>query len=219
MIRCALLLALAVPVVARAECRDVDVLARGALAARVEREATIVHTDAARRGCPNPTRACETRTLARAGAVVLMGAAQGAYTCAMLVLPEREVVGWLPTSRLVPLAPMVLNWDGRWVRQGALIDIGRTYGSRLRIAGIVRPLNFSPARGAVAPLGEIDAKVDPRGETISFTMGTTGTVPFEDGEPGQCRVWMARRGPYLVARDNGRCGGPVVSFSGLYRRQ
>ena len=67
-------------------------------------------------------------------------------------------------------------------------------------------------------LGELDAKTKLAENMILFTMGATGTVAFEDGEPGNCRVWMVRRGRYLVERDNDLCGTDV-SFTGLYRRR
>lgn len=212
-------LMLAWSVYARAECREEDVLNRGVIAARIERAANFVTVHARRAHCPSAERACRMAETVKAGEIVVIGHGDHDYTCAMANIGQREVTGWLPTSRLVPLLSAALPWEGRWERRDAVIDIGHTSGRRFRVSGLATSSVTDPwgrvMRGS--QLGELDAKVEPAEGMILFTMGTDGTLGYEDGAPGNCRVWILRRGPYLVVRDNDRCGRGV-SFSGLYRR-
>ena len=212
-------LMLAWSVYARAECREEDVLNRGVIAARIERAANFVTVHARRAHCPSAERACRMAETVKAGEIVVIGHGDHDYTCAMANIGQREVTGWLPTSRLVPLLSAALPWEGRWERRDAVIDIGHTSGRRFRVSGLATSSVTDPwgrvMRGS--QLGEVDAKVEPAEGMILFTMGTDGTLGYEDGAPGNCRVWILRRGPYLVVRDNDRCGRGV-SFSGLYRR-
>ena len=212
-------LMLAWSVYARAECREEDVLNRGVIAARIERAANFVTVHARRAHCPSAERACRMAETVKAGEIVVIGHGDHDYTCAMANIGQREVTGWLPTSRLVPLLSAALPWEGRWERRDAVIDIGHTSGRRFRVSGLATSSVTDPwgrvMRGS--QLGELDAKVEPAEGLILFTMGTDGTLGYEDGAPGNCRVWILRRGPYLVVRDNDRCGRGV-SFSGLYRR-
>ena len=42
---------------------------------------------------------------------------------------------------------------------------------------------------------------------------------FKEGnDESSCVVKLRRRGPYLVASDNGNCGGLNVSFNGIYTK-
>ena len=52
-------------------------------------------------------------------------------------------------------------------------------------------------------------------------MGADGAtlLPVETGrQGGECKVWMRRLGPYLVASDNLSCGGMNISFTGVYTK-
>ena len=46
-----------------------------------------------------------------------------------------------------------------------------------------------------------------------------GSVPFDQAEEGQCLVRMQRVGASLLVEDNMQCGGSMVTFTGLYRRE
>ena len=46
-----------------------------------------------------------------------------------------------------------------------------------------------------------------------------GSTPFDNAEDGQCPVRMQRIGAWLLVEDNQRCGGSMVTFTGLYRRE
>jgi hypothetical protein len=53
-------------------------------------------------------------------------------------------------------------------------------------------------------------------EWIAFV--EDGSVPFDRAEDGQCMVRMQRVGMWLLVEDNQQCGGSMVTFTGLYRR-
>jgi len=46
-----------------------------------------------------------------------------------------------------------------------------------------------------------------------------GSTPFEKGEERQCLVRMQRVDAWLLVEDNMQCGGSMVTFTGLYRRE
>jgi hypothetical protein len=64
--------------------------------------------------------------------------------------------------------------------------------------------------------GAIEAQVMPGKDTIAFL--DDGWLPFETKCEDACRVRMQRIGQWLLVEDNGGCGGPGVTFTGLYRR-
>jgi hypothetical protein len=68
-------------------------------------------------------------------------------------------------------------------------------------------------------VGEIAADVKPAGDRLDFTMGADDTLPAEQGDQFDCKVWMQRVGPWLVVNDNHNCGGRGVSFGGFYSRK
>ena len=59
-------------------------------------------------------------------------------------------------------------------------------------------------------VGEVKGAARPVGGVLAFTQGETRTFPFGAGDPHDCGVTMIRRGPYLLVRDNGDCGGQNV---------
>ncbi|MBV9076797.1 MAG: hypothetical protein JO048_04870, partial [Methylobacteriaceae bacterium] len=79
---------------------------------------------------------------------------------------------------------------------------------------------FDPgrARRGAVNVGEIEAEWAPAGPTLAFALAEAGPVPVAQGDEADCKVWLARLGPYLVVADNLRCGGANVSFRGVYRR-
>jgi hypothetical protein len=73
-----------------------------------------------------------------------------------------------------------------------------------------------PAAGG-AHSGVLGATVAPTQGIIAFA--DNGSTPFEKGEEGQCLVRMQRVGAWLLVEDNMQCGGSMVTFTGLYRRE
>jgi hypothetical protein len=65
--------------------------------------------------------------------------------------------------------------------------------------------------------GAIGAEVKPEGTYLAFA--EDGTKDFDKASDGDCQVRMQRVGEFLAVEDNGQCGGVMVTFTGLYRRQ
>ena len=45
-----------------------------------------------------------------------------------------------------------------------------------------------------------------------------GSIPFDQASEGSCLVRMQRVEAWLLVEDNMQCGGSMVTFTGLYRR-
>ncbi len=104
------------------------------------------------------------------------------------------------------------NWVGAWVaRTGGNqqeIDIGRR-GALVRVAGIDVWYDRSFAASGIVPVGTFSATVRP-----SATDRMTILPPDMPG----CALHLHLAGSWMFVRDNERCGGINVSFTGTYRR-
>jgi hypothetical protein len=154
------------------------------------------------------------------GDIVLTGRAQRAFTCvAYQSFRAREqnwTTGWMPTTSLTPIeptrSPKITDWIGSWSHPGGTISISRSKNGALSIEGE----QTYPAAGG-AHSGVLGATVAPTQGMIAFA--DDGSTPFEKGEEGQCLVRMQRVGAWLLVEDNMQCGGSMVTFTGLYRRE
>jgi hypothetical protein len=169
--------------------------------------------------CPTDKDVCRKKAYLVPGDVVLTGRAQGAFTCASYqsfhTRKQNWTVGWLPTSSLTPLEPMgspkAADWIGTWSHPGGTIAIKRSDGGKLSIEGE----HIYPAAQNVHT-GVLGATAVPTQGMIAFA--EDGSVPFDQAEEGQCLVRMQRVGTWLLVEDNMQCGGSMVTFTGLYRR-
>ncbi|WP_167858739.1 hypothetical protein [Methylobacterium nonmethylotrophicum] len=50
-------------------------------------------------------------------------------------------------------------------------------------------------------------------------MGDRGTLPHAGDDPADCRLRLRLSPPFLLAEDNGACGGKNVSFTTICRRK
>jgi hypothetical protein len=105
-----------------------------------------------------------------------------------------------------PIHP-IADWVGVWVDGPEKIWIsllkpkgGLQLRSRLRWDG-----GISPDGEASANYGGITGRLDVHGSSASAV-------------EGDCQVRLARIGKYLVADDNGACGGMNVRHTGMYFR-
>ncbi|HLG80347.1 MAG TPA: hypothetical protein VKY22_04980 [Bradyrhizobium sp.] len=170
--------------------------------------------------CPGATDACRKTSYLVTGDLVLAGRTRGAFTCITYQsASDRQPVftlGWLPSAALAPVrplaAPRVEDWIGNWQQHYAGIEITRGSGGRLRIDGIAA---FKGAREVHT--GALKAEVMPGKDSIAFL--DDGSQPFETTSDSGCRVRMQRFEHWLVAVDNGQCGGVGVTFEGFYRRK
>ena len=170
--------------------------------------------------CPADTEACLRKSYLVPDDLVLTGKTRGAFTCVIYQSPlARKQVwarGWLPSSALTPVAPMpspkTSDWIGTWYHPGGEITISRGDGGKLHVEGEMTVPTAQDFHNE-----QFEAQVTPQGDTIAFV--DDGSIPFEKTDEGGCRVRMQRIGPWLMAEDNGSCGGAGVSFIGLYRRR
>jgi hypothetical protein len=163
--------------------------------------------------CPSQSDSCRKGSYLVAGDLVLVGKTRGDFTCVAYQSPlaakQNWIVGWLPSATLRPVAPTpspnAADWTGDWRHPGGHIEI-TDGGGKLSVQGGMTV----PTPAGDYQNGEFQAQVAP-GNILAFV--------DEGGYGDNCRVRMRRVGPWLLAEDNGGCGGAGVTFTGLYRRR
>jgi hypothetical protein len=169
--------------------------------------------------CPADKEICRKKVYLVPGDIVLSGRVQGAFTCTSYqsfhTRKQNWTTGWLPTSSLTRMEPMssprASDWISSWSHPGGTISIAGSGGGKLSIEGE----HIYPAAQSVHS-GVLGAEVEPQQGMIAFV--DNGSIPFDRAEDGQCMVRMQRVGIWLLVEDNQQCGGSMVTFTGLYRR-
>jgi hypothetical protein len=169
--------------------------------------------------CPADKEICRRQAYLVPGDIVLNGRVQGAFTCVSYqsfhTRKQNWTTGWLPTKSLAPIEPIssskASDWIGDWSHPGGTVSISHSSGGKLRIEGE----HTYPAAQNVHS-GVLGAEVAPQQGMIAFV--DDGSIPFDQAEDGQCIVRMQRVGTWLLVEDNRQCGGSMVTFTGLYRR-
>lgn len=178
-----------------------------------------IHLAADPIGCPDGMAACRQPPFAVSGDVVLTGRPRGPWVC--VYRPSRGgggVAGWAPGRRLSALpaeaAPPLHAWLGRWTYGRNWIEISRD-GNELAGKG-------HAAWPSVYPIPQ-EAAGDKRSAKFSAQSLPSGNrLEFKNGEyndQGACTVSLVLVGRYIVAEDDGRCGGRNVTFTGVYERR
>ena len=170
--------------------------------------------------CPTNKEACRKKAYLVPRDVVLSGRAQGTFTCVAYqsfhTRKQNWTTGWLPTSSLTPFEPMpspkAADWIGDWSHPGGTISITRGDAGKLSIEG-----EHTCVAAQSVHSGVLSAAVVPLPGMIAFA--DDGSGPFEKAEEGQCLFRMQRVGLWLLVEDNMQCGGSMVTFTGLYRRE
>lgn len=136
----------------------------------------------------------------------------------------RSTYGWIKNADVEPLADPPTNigsWTGIWARTEASIEMRPD--RRKGILGVTGEATWGASdpdrvkRGGVH-IGEIEGTFRPVQARGGFAMGETGSLPFDQGDELSCRVRFRLLLPYLLAEDNGNCGGVNVTFLGTYVR-
>lgn len=178
------------------------------------------------KGCPAMTAACRAKAFVVPGDRVIQARTERGFACVDYIGRKgADRAGWLAADRVIPtvVAPVAIgDWLGDWSREEASITIkaGKATGT-LSVHGDATYGSLDPdrvKRGAVN-VGEIDGVRAPDGPALSFAVGDKATLPVDKAEEGDCKVWLRRLGPYLLADDNLLCGGMNVSFRGVYTRK
>jgi hypothetical protein len=232
--RLALPFALLVPAAALSQIPGDDPAAIGrAVPARVRTASHASFFD-----CPRAS--CRARPYLVAGDPVIVWKHDGGYTLVSFADGRGGGHdGWLADGALVAASPDPprLDWIGHWRGPERDIEIrrGKAPGHLLATGdatwGARDPDRV--ARGGVN-IGTVAADLIPSGNAVAFSQGTpeeggrivtdengdrVSTLSYDaPGDEFRCRIRLRRVGDYLLASDNGNCGGHNVTFSGAYRR-
>ena len=175
-------------------------------------------------GCPALTAKCRHAAYVVAGDLLVASEAKGGFTNVRFVNARgRSSWGWIETAglrRVDPRPPAIGAWLGNWNWAEAHIEIKATRrAGRLAVHGEATWGSFDPERvkrGGIN-LGELEGAITVAGGRITAASGDVVLGPLS-GELGDCNVRLRLLGPYLLAEDNGECGGHNVTFSGAYRK-
>ncbi|MFT2721820.1 hypothetical protein ACMT4L_17655 [Deinococcus sp. A31D244] len=166
---------------------------------------------AAQVGVPRATfsdaRGVAGRFSVRAGDLLLQGRSVQGRRCSYLLpsggLPDQVMRGFLPDTQVEAL-PAPADLHGTWARDAN--------------AGLT-------VRQAVSGALTLNGSATHAGADGSVNMGNlNGPLRRQEGawplaySDGGCSVRLRPVGPWLLATDNGQCGGLNVRFDGLYQR-
>ena len=159
-------------------------------------------------GCPGPAAKCRQKAYVIPGDALVVSRTFGEYVCAWFQ-PARgyETTGWLRADQLelsTPDAnPPAARWLGEWELHENSLTISR--GARagaLRVEGSA----IWHGLGDNVHVGEVNASAAPGGNTLTL-------------EDDICKLTLRLVGDFLIADDNGDCGGVNVTFDGVYRKK
>ena len=181
-------------------------------------------------GCPATGPACADRAYVLTGDEVVAMSTDGDWVNAVFTggAPHfRSTSGWLPRAALAEsggAAGRPADWAGMWESgDQQQITIKPLPNHRAEVVGTATWGGDDPgrvARGGVN-IGYFDTTIALRGAVVTFTPS------WDDGHPAvmdpppdvkDCVLRLRQLGSYLVADDNGACGGMNVTFTGVYRR-
>ena len=175
--------------------------------------------------CPSAESTCKLRAYVVPGDEVLVNATEQPYVCASFKASNgTETRGLLPRTALevAPLGPASAEkWVGTWRRQEGLIEISRDK-DQLKVSGNATYGGHDPQRvrrGAINT-GELEGSGSPKGQllAIGYDPDRSAFPPTDSAALDDCAARLQLFGRYLVAEDNGKCGGLNVSFTGIYVR-
>ena len=164
--------------------------------------------------CPAETAACRKRAYVLPGDMVLVAGTTGPYVCALFPGKHDDVTGYVLQTELAvqspPTATPLSAWTGKWADGDNTIML-RPRGKDITVAGHAYWPSANPPL-SVAPggpnLGEVSGAAIPTGNKVAFV----------DKDNDDCRLSLTLLPPFLVASDNGNCGGANVTFDGVFRR-
>jgi ankyrin repeat protein len=116
--------------------------------------------------------------------------------------PLEVNTGWLPISNwkrdLDAVPPEPQAWAGVWQNERARLNI-TVIDNRVNIDG------HAIWSGRLSPhFGDLNFEGVPNGDRLA-------------NQAGECQATFRRIGEYIIAKDNAKCGGMNVTFSGVYR--
>jgi hypothetical protein len=156
--------------------------------------------------CPRDAAACQSKSFLLPGDLVVAGKTVDGNRC-VFYRDQKNVsgsAGYVPQGRLEALPPASVtqkDWLGEW-RIGDIFMKLRAKGAALSAKG-----EAVWGTAANAHVGEMSGVATPKGNEVTF-------VDDED----ECHVSLTLLPPFVLARDNNRCGGLNVTFTGVYLR-
>lgn len=171
-----------------------------------------------REGCP-AADGCRRKAYLVDGDEVIVDRLAGEWACAWFDGRRGATMGYLRQD-LLALAPAAVEvapaeWLGHWEQVGVRAGEGHDFidivlrGGRLAASGEALWLGAMVDGERNVHTGSFDD------ETLVLDAGTAG---FAAGEEYDCAATFRLVGEYLLADDNGHCGGVNVTFDGIYRR-
>ena len=206
----------------------IDVQARHYAVDLTSNPSMIFGSSVAGPGCPSADAACTSPGNEVAVSEVMGLFTTGDYACVMYIMPRDPWgmpyrTGFLPLSILTPLAPGEVDWTGSWTLAFPPASITLTPGDdgTVHVEGVASNTEKTDGNVARNLYREdlISEDVTPRKNALAFEQTEEDIAAPHQGEFEGCPVRMWRAGPYLLVSDNPYCGGPDVSFSGLYAQQ
>jgi len=159
-------------------------------------------------GCPAPNVKCRQKAYVVAGDEVVVSRTFGDFVCAWYQ-PARgyETTGWVRADQLnvteANSNPPPARWVGEWELHENSLSIRRdSKTGKLVVEGSA----VWHGLGDNVHVGEVNARAAPAGNALAL-------------DDDICRITLRLVGDYLVADDNGECGGANVTFDGVYRRK
>lgn len=163
-------------------------------------------------GCPGAEPRCRQKSYVIRGNEVLTGRAKGPYICAYFPNRLGGAAGWIDQKLLKPLPidrnPPLSAWPGWWSDFGNPFARISRQGNTLYLKaeawwpGPERERDWPPGW---PHSGGSEGKFIPKGNQAHFS---------SDG----CEVDFTLAGKYIIAADNGQCGGANVRLNGIYQR-
>jgi hypothetical protein len=164
-------------------------------------------------GCPAPTPQCREKAYLVAGDMVVAYETKGRYTRVEFVnVRGRSRSGWVESAGLAKVVIKPIGWVGSWRGTEQSIEIKPTRAAgQFQASGDATWGTGDPdrvARGGVH-IGAFSGKIVPEDGRA---------IMVEEGDSNGCLVKLRLLGPYLLATDNGSCGGVNVRFYGALRK-
>lgn len=161
--------------------------------------------------CPGNER-CRSKAYLLPGDQVLVSRSRGNFSCVWYTpVKGSATVGWVRTDsfRFIEASanPALSAWLGEWKYGENTINFTHNKLSGwLNVTGDA----YWKGVGDNIHIGELDGRVEPE----------NGKTEYSDGDDEyDCKATMRLVGSFLVVKDNNRCGGANVTFSGVYRRK
>ena len=163
-------------------------------------------------GCPWQGKTCASGANVVPGDTVIVSKIRDGYACAFYPSKGGGTAGWVPSIQL-DLRPLDTSsdparWIGEWSSEG---------NPRLRFTSELGTLRVAGNAWWPGPPGTHDYPAIHEGQ-IDGPVEIAGNTGHYGEDEDLCEVRFTLLGDYLLAGDNGSCGGANVTFSGVYRR-